>query len=456
MTDLNTPILTHLPILPLKRTVLFPGTMMPLTVGRDRSIAAVEAALKTEDKTLLVVAQRDAQTDQPTLEDLYSIGTKAVIKQTARAPEGHYNILIQGLERFVLLKLDQVDPYLQARVKQLPAPAERSTEVEALHRAILDIITELPKLIQTPGVHEAVAALGTEEDPVTLAYRIASLLNLTLDGEQQLLEASTRADLLRGLYAALSREVQILQLRDKITSEAKEKLGKTQREYLLREQLKTIQQELGEVTGEEDEVAALRKKLQDAGLPEHVRKETDRELARLAKTPSASPEHQVIRSYLELVLELPWNKSSEEGLDLAHVRNVLNEDHYGIKEVKERIVEHLAVLKLNPSAKAPILCLVGPPGVGKTSLGQSIAKSMGRTFERFSLGGLHDEGELRGHRRTYVGALPGRIIQAVRRAGVNNPVIMLDEVDKLGRNFRGDPASALLECNKDNNNLPPD
>ena len=445
MNESNAPILTHLPVLPLKRTVLFPGTMMPLTVGRDRSIAAVEAALKTEDKTLLVVAQRDAQTDQPTLEDLYPIGTKAVIKQTARTPEGHYNILIQGLERFVLLKLDQMDPYLQARVKQLAPPSEQSTEVEALHRAILDIITELPKLIQTPGVHEAVAALGTEEDPVVLAYRIASLLNLTLDGEQQLLAAPTRADLLRGLYAALSREVQILQLRDKITSEAREKLGKTQREYLLREQLKTILQELGEVNGEEDEVGVLRSKSHEADLPEHVRKETDRELARLAKTPSASPEHQVIRSYLELVLELPWNKSSEEGLDLAHVRQVLNEDHYGIKEVKERIVEHLAVLKLNPSAKAPILCLVGPPGVGKTSLGQSIAKSMGRTFERFSLGGLHDEGELRGHRRTYVGALPGRIIQAVRRAGVNNPVVMLDEVDKLGRDFRGDPAAALLE-----------
>ncbi len=445
MNESNAPILTHLPVLPLKRTVLFPGTMMPLTVGRDRSIAAVEAALKTEDKTLLVVAQRDAQTDQPSLEDLYPIGTKAVIKQTARTPEGHYNILIQGLERFVLLKLDQMDPYLQARVKQLAPPSEQSTEVEALHRAILDIITELPKLIQTPGVHEAVAALGTEEDPVILAYRIASLLNLTLDGEQQLLAAPTRADLLRGLYAALSREVQILQLRDKITSEAREKLGKTQREYLLREQLKTIQQELGEGNGEEDEVGALRTKIQEADLPEQVRKETDRELARLAKTPSASPEHQVIRSYLELVLELPWKKSSEEGLDLAHVRQVLNEDHYGIKEVKERIVEHLAVLKLNPSAKAPILCLVGPPGVGKTSLGQSIAKSMGRTFERFSLGGLHDEGELRGHRRTYVGALPGRIIQAVRRAGVNNPVVMLDEVDKLGRDFRGDPAAALLE-----------
>lgn len=445
MNDSNAPILTNLPVLPLKRTVLFPGTMMPLTVGRDRSIAAVEAALKTEDKTLLVVAQRDAQTDQPLLKDLYTIGTKAVIKQTARAAEGHYNILIQGLERFVLLKLDQTDPFLQARVKQLPPPSEQSTEVEALHRAILDIITELPKLIQTPGVHEAVAALGNEQDPVVLAYRIASLLNLTLDGEQQLLEAATRADLLRGLYAALSREVQILQLRDKIASEAREKLGKTQREYLLREQLKTIQQELGESNGEEDEVGALRTKIQEADLPEPVRKETDRELARLAKTPSASPEHQVIRSYLELVLELPWNKASEEHLDLAHVRKVLNEDHYGIKEVKERIVEHLAVLKLNPAAKAPILCLVGPPGVGKTSLGQSIAKSMGRTFERFSLGGLHDEGELRGHRRTYVGALPGRIIQAVRRAGVNNPVIMLDEVDKLGRDFRGDPAAALLE-----------
>ncbi|MGZ8383425.1 MAG: endopeptidase La [Nitrospira sp.] len=445
MNDSNAPILTNLPVLPLKRTVLFPGTMMPLTVGRDRSVAAVEAALKTEDKTLLVVAQRDAQTDQPLLADLYTIGTKAVIKQTARAAEGHYNILIQGLERSVLLKLDQVDPFLQARVKQLPPPSEQSTEVEALHRAILDIITELPKLIQTPGVHEAVAALGTEQDPVVLAYRIASLLNLTLDGEQQLLEAATRADLLRGLYASLSREVQILQLRDKIAGDAREKLGKTQREYLLREQLKTIQQELGESNGEEDEVGALRSKIQEADLPEHVRKETDRELARLAKTPSASPEHQVIRSYLELVLELPWNKSSEEHLDLAHVRKVLNEDHYGIKEVKERIVEHLAVLKLNPAAKAPILCLVGPPGVGKTSLGQSIAKSMGRTFERFSLGGLHDEGELRGHRRTYVGALPGRIIQAVRRAGVNNPVIMLDEVDKLGRDFRGDPAAALLE-----------
>ena len=441
----ESPLIMNLPVLPVKRTVLFPGVLMPLTVGRNRSVAAVEAALKTEDKTILVVAQRDAHTEEPTLEDLYTIGTKAVIKQTARGAEGQLNILIQGLERFVLLKLEQNEPYMVARARHLPAPSDSGTETEALHRAILDVVTDLPKLIQTPGIHEAMVALGAENDPVTLAYRIASLLNLTLDGEQKLLEASSRVDLLRNLYAALSREVQILQLRDKIASEAREKIGKNQREYILREQLKAIQDELGESNGEESDIDLLKKKIAEAELPDHVRKEAERELGRLAKIPPSSPDHQVIRSYLELVLELPWKQTSADSLNLSRVREVLDEDHYGIKEVKERIVEHLAVLKLNPEAKAPILCLVGPPGVGKTSLGQSIARAMGRTFERFSLGGLHDEGELRGHRRTYVGALPGRIIQAVRRAGVNNPVLMLDEVDKLGRDFRGDPASALLE-----------
>ncbi|WP_447597919.1 endopeptidase La [Nitrospira sp. Nam80] len=441
----ESPLIMNLPVLPVKRTVLFPGVLMPLTVGRHRSVAAVEAALKSEDKTVLVVAQRDAHTEEPTLEDLYTIGTKAVIKQTARGAEGQLNILIQGLERFVLLKLEQNEPYMLARARHLPAPSDSGTETEALHRAILDVVTDLPKLIQTPGIHEAMLALGAENDPVTLAYRIASLLNLTLDGEQKLLEASSRVDLLRNLYSALSREVQILQLRDKIASDAREKIGKNQREYILREQLKAIQDELGESNGEESDIDLLKNKIAEAELPDHVRKEAERELRRLAKIPPSSPDHQVIRSYLELVLELPWKKTSADSLNLSRVREVLDEDHYGIKEVKERIVEHLAVLKLNPEAKAPILCLVGPPGVGKTSLGQSIARAMGRTFERFSLGGLHDEGELRGHRRTYVGALPGRIIQAVRRAGVNNPVLMLDEVDKLGRDFRGDPAAALLE-----------
>jgi ATP-dependent Lon protease len=439
------PRLLTLPILPVKRTVLFPGVMMPLTVGRQRSLAAVNAAMRTEEKMIVVVAQRDPHTEAPGLADLYTIGTKATIKQIGQSSEGSMHALAQGLERVVLLKEEQSAPYTQARVRTLDRPSDTGTEVQALHRAIQELVTELPRLIQAPGIQEAALAFGNEDDPIALAYRIASLINLSVIEEQKLLESASTVDLLRGLYAALSKEIQILQLREKIASDAQAKIGKNQREYILREQLKAIQQELGEDQSEEGEVSHLKKQIQDADLPDHIRKEVERELTRLGKVPPSSPDHQVLRSYLELVLELPWRKASEEHLDLSKVRHVLEEDHYGIKEVKERIVEHLAVLKLNPTAKAPILCLVGPPGVGKTSLGQSIARAMGRTFERFSLGGVHDEAELRGHRRTYVGALPGRIIQAVRRAGVNNPVLMLDEVDKLGRDFRGDPAAALLE-----------
>ena len=434
-----------LPVLPIKRTVLFPGIMMPLTVGRERSVAAVNAAMQTEDKTILIVAQRDPQTEAPGLEELYTIGTKAIVKQLARSEDGTMHALVQGLERVALLKVEHTEPYLRVQARRLDQPADIDTEAQALDRAIKELITDLPRLVQAPGIQEATAAFGNEDNPVTLAYRVASLLNLTVQEQQRLLESSSTTELLRSLYAALSKEMQILQLRNKITSETQAKIGKNQREYVLREQLKAIQEELGEGDQEENEVSRLKKQIQEADLPDHVRKEAEREIARLAKVPPSSPDHQILRSYLELILELPWNKASEQHLDLSKVRQVLEEDHYGIKEVKERIVEHLAVLKLNPTAKAPILCLVGPPGVGKTSLGQSIARAMGRTFERFSLGGMHDEAELRGHRRTYVGALPGRIIQAVRRAGVNNPVLMLDEVDKLGRDFRGDPAAALLE-----------
>ena len=441
----NETLAVKLPVLPIKRTVLFPGIMMPLTVGRERSIAAVEAALKTEDKTILVVAQRDPLTEEPGLEDLYTIGTKAIVKQIGRSEEGAIHALIQGLERVALLKVEQAEPFLLVQARRLDQPADQGTEVQALHRAIQELVTELPRLIQAPGIQEAAAAFSNEDNPVALAYRVASLLNLTVQDEQKLLESSSTIELLRSLYGALSKEIQILQLREKITNDAQTKIGKTQREYILREQLKAIQQELGEGEGEVNEITELKKTIQDADLPDHVRKEVEREVARLAKVPPSSPDHQVLRTYLELVLELPWKKASEDRLELSKVRQVLEEDHYGIKEVKERIVEHLAVLKLNPTAKAPILCLVGPPGVGKTSLGQSIARAMGRTFERFSLGGVHDEAELRGHRRTYVGALPGRIIQAVRRAGANNPVLMLDEVDKMGRDFLGDPAAALLE-----------
>ncbi len=438
-------VLSTLPILPVKRTVLFPGVMMPLTIGRERSIAAVNAAMKTEEKMIVVVAQRDPQTEEPGLEDLYPIGTKATVKQLGQSSEGTIHALVQGLDRVVLLKEEQSTPYATVRVRTLERPSDSGPEVQALHRAIQELLSDLPRLIEAPGVQEVSAVLSNEDDSLSLAYRIASLVNFNVVEEQRLLECTSTLELLRSLYAALSKELQILQLREKIAKDAQTKIGKTQREYILREQLKTIQQELGEGEDDENEVSRLKKQINEADLPDHIRKEVEREVTRLGKVPPTSPDHQVLRTYLELVLELPWKKASEEHLDLSTVRQVLEEDHYGIKEVKERIVEHLAVLKLNPKAKAPILCLVGPPGVGKTSLGQSIARAMGRTFERFSLGGVHDEAELRGHRRTYVGSLPGRIIQAIRRAGVNNPVLMLDEVDKMGRDFRGDPAAALLE-----------
>ncbi|MBI3806014.1 MAG: endopeptidase La [Nitrospirae bacterium] len=441
----NETLAVTLPVLTIKRTVLFPGVMMPLTVGRARSIAAVEAATKTEEKTILVVAQRDPLTEEPGLEELYTIGTKAIVKQIGRSEEGTIHVLVQGLERVALLKVEQANPCLLIRARRLDHPEGQGTEVQALHRAIQELVTDLPRLIQAPGIQEAAVAFSNEDNPVYLAYRVASLLNLTVQDEQKLLESSSTIELLRSLYGALSKEIQILQMRDKITNDAQAKIGRSQREYVLREQLKAIQEELGEGEGEGNEITELKKKIQDADIPDHVRKEVERETSRLAKVPPSSPDHQVLRTYLDLVLELPWKKASKDLLELSKVRQVLEDDHYGIKEVKERIVEHLAVLKLNPTAKAPILCLVGPPGVGKTSLGQSIARAMGRTFERFSLGGVHDEAELRGHRRTYVGALPGRIIQAMRRAGANNPVLMLDEVDKMGRDFRGDPAAALLE-----------
>lgn len=439
--------ITTLPLLPVKRTVLFPHTMVPLTVGRKRSIAAVEAAMNREDKALLVCTQRDSDQEEPTLGDLYPIGTKAVIKQMGKSSNGHLQVLVQGVERMVLLEAAQTDPYIAVRARALPEPTDSGPEVEALHRALLDLVDQLPELITIPGVSDIVAVLRAEQNPLAVAYRVVSLLNLSVDRLQKLLEQNTQVEVLREVYAALSHEVQVLKLRHQIASQAQAEIGKSQREYILRQQLKEIQQELGELEGEHEEsdVALLKKRIEEADLPELVKTEALKEVKRLAKLPPSAPDHQVIRNYLELVLELPWNTETQDNLDLAHVRAVLDEDHYGIQDVKERILEHLAVLKLNPSAKAPILCLVGPPGVGKTSLGQSIARALGRKFERISLGGLHDEAELRGHRRTYIGAMPGRIIQALRRAGAKNPVLMLDEVDKVGRDFRGDPASALLE-----------
>jgi ATP-dependent Lon protease len=394
-----------------------------------------------------MVTQRDSEKEEPDFDDLFLIGTKAVLKQMGKTAEGHLQVLAQGIERMVLLKLEQAEPHMIVRARRLPITIESDPELEALHRELLNLVGQLPELLTTQGVTELVSVLRAEKDPLLVAYRLVSLLNLNVDRLQGLLEQSDPKEVLRKVYGALAHELHILKLRHEIASQAQAEIGKSQREYFLRQQLKEIQQELGELESEalDGDVGELKTRIEEADLPEIVLKEATRELKRLVKLPPASPDHQVIRSYLELVLELPWNTVTEDHLDLTHVRSILDKDHYGIQDVKERILEHLAVLKLNPAAKSPILCLVGPPGVGKTSLGQSIARALERKFERLSLGGLHDEAELRGHRRTYVGAMPGRLIQALRRAGAKNPILMLDEVDKVGQDFRGDPASALLE-----------
>jgi ATP-dependent Lon protease len=443
----ETELIVSLPLVPVKRTVLFPETLVPFTIGRARSMAAVEAAMNTEEKALLMVTQRDSEKEEPGFDDLFLIGTKAVLKQMGKTSDGHLQVLAQGIERMVLLKLEQSEPHMIVRARRLPIMIESDPELEALHRELLNLIGQLPELLTTQGVTELVSVLRAEKDPLLVAYRLVSLLNLNVDRLQGLLEQSDPKEVLRKVYGALAHELHILKLRHEIASQAQAEIGKSQREYFLRQQLKEIQQELGELESEalDGDVGELKTRIEEADLPEIVLKEATRELKRLVKLPPASPDHQVIRSYLELVLELPWNTLTEDHLDLTHVRSILDEDHYGIQDVKERILEHLAVLKLNPAAKSPILCLVGPPGVGKTSLGQSIARALERKFERLSLGGLHDEAELRGHRRTYVGAMPGRLIQALRRAGAKNPILMLDEVDKVGQDFRGDPASALLE-----------
>jgi ATP-dependent Lon protease len=433
-----------LPLLPLRNTVLFPGLFIPLSVGRPPSVAAVEAALGTEEKTFLVATQKDGAADEPGFADLYRVGTRAVIKKMARN-EGVIELIVQGVERVRLMEVEQAEPFLRARFQPYPLPEDGGTELEALQRAVIELAVKVLELAeaQTPVTMQQLAAQA--QDPLRFAFLLGSMLSLDVAKEQALLESTTRHEALTLLHSYLTHEIQVLELRRKISSKVESEMSKQQREYMLRQQMQAIQQELGEKSPEKAEVDELRRRLEEADLPEEAKKEAERELGRLERLPPAAPDHQVIRSYLELVLELPWKKATTDVIDLPHTRQVLDEDHFGLEEVKERILEDLAVLKLNPQAKAPILCLVGPPGVGKTSLGQSIARAMGRKFERFSLGGLSDEAELRGHRRTYIGAMPGRVLQALRRAGVNNPVLMLDEIDKLGRDYRGDPASALLE-----------
>src|SRR5580704_6195251 len=417
------PVVYTLPVLPLKSAVLFPYLMMPLSAGRDRSIAAVEAALATESKEIAVFTQRDPDQDNPSQTDLYPIGTKAMIRKVNRSGGEHLELMVLGMERIALLKLDDSEPFLKARVTPLSLPEDKGNEVEALQSALVEIAGEALTLAQPNAPQELRGLLAANEDPLRLAFVLASMFSMESEKAQALLEAPTRLEALRIMHAYLTHEVQVLELKNKINTEARTEMSKEQRDYLLRQQMRAIQQELGDKGGEQAEAEQLRERLEKAELPEDILKEATRELDRLEKLPPGAPDYNVIRTYLDYVLELPWTKSTEDSLDIARARQVLDEDHFGLKDVKERILEHLGVLKLNPNAKAPILCFVGAPGVGKTSLGQSIARALNRKFERMSLGGLHDEAELRGHRRTYIGALPGRLIQAMRRAGANNPVL---------------------------------
>lgn len=434
-------------VLPLQSTTLFPDTVVPLTVGRPRSLQAVEAALGTAEKFICCITLKteDVTGQDAKTKDLFEIGTIVNIKRMMRADET-MQLIVQGIDRVKVLEWTQEQPYLKAKVEVLPdLVVKDEEEVEALKRSVQGLIQEA--LAMLPNVPPEIRmAVLSNNDPVQLTYFLASVLDLGVENEQKMLESNTVDELLSLAYRFLTREVEIMQIRSKIANDAQSEMDKSQREYILRQQKKAIEKELGEDdSGEKAEASQLRKRLGQTDLPEEVRKEAERELKRMESLPQAAPDYHVIRTYLEYILELPWKKASEDKLDLNEARRILDEDHYGLEDIKERILESLAVVKLRPDSKSPIILFVGPPGVGKTSLGRSIARSLGREFERISLGGVRDEAELRGHRRTYVGAMPGRLIQTLRRVGVNNPVIMLDEIDKMGNDFRGDPAAALLE-----------
>ncbi len=434
-----------LPVLSIRNTVLFPHVAMQIAIDRPESLAAVEAALVGEDQLIAVFSQHDPQVERPRREHLYPVGTRAVIKQVARTKRGA-QLILQGLERIALGEIGQSEPYLEAELEDRPMTGgDDPTEVEALQRQLLELASRIQQAVQAMPEVEMNEVVAHLDGPMHLVYLLGSMIHLTLEKAQVLLQLDSQAEAMRMLTRFLQHEVQVLELKSQIASQAQTEINREQREYVLHQQLRAIQEELGEAAPGGSEVDELRLRLESAELPEAVRTESERALKRMANLPSSAPDFNVTHNYLDFVLELPWTQETEDDLDLAHARRVLEADHYGLEEIKERILEHLAVLELNPQAKAPILCFLGPPGVGKTSLGSSIARAMGRRFERLSLGGLHDEAELRGHRRTYIGAMPGRILQSIRRAGVKNPLLMLDEIDKVGRDYRGDPTAALLE-----------
>jgi ATP-dependent Lon protease len=449
------PLPAALPVLPLKETVPYPDTLTPLAVGQPRSITLVDEVLSGE-RMLALVAAREPNLDEPGPDQLYDVGVAGIVARMLKIPDGTIRILVQGTERVRLGDYVTEEPYLVARVEPLPDVVEPTPELEALTRNVQRTFTEI--IEQIPYLPEELQlAVTNVDDPSALAHLIAGALRISTEEKQELLEEVDVGRRLRRLSEILARELEVIQLGSKIQSQVQSEIEKGQREYYLREQLKAIQQELGEGDEQQAEINELRERIEAARLPEHALKQAERELGRLERLPPAAAEYGVIRTYLEWLVELPWSVTTEDNLDITHAREVLDADHYDLEKVKDRILEYLAVRKLlqesgdgagagtTAPGQGPILCFVGPPGVGKTSLGRSIARALGRKFERISVGGVRDEAEIRGHRRTYIGALPGTIVRALRDAGSRNPVFMIDEIDKMGADFRGDPSSAMLE-----------
>ncbi|HSL95568.1 MAG TPA: endopeptidase La [Thermoleophilia bacterium] len=432
-----------LPVLPLRDTVVFPDTMIPLTIGQERSIKLIDDVL-AGDRMLALVASKNAELETPGPEELYTMGTVGIAHKMIKLPDGTMRILVQGIARVRVDRFTQETPYLAAAISKVDDVVVESKQVDALRASLLGTFSKIVELV--PYLPEELEmAAANVEDPGPLAFLIASTMRIRTEEKQQLLEESDVEARLRALIGILTRELDVLELGSKIQSDVKQEIDKNQREYFLRQQMRAIQQELGETDETQAEVNELREQLDKLALPEEIDKVARRELDRLTKIPSQSAEYPVIRTYLDWIITLPWTVSSQDNLDIAHAREILDRDHYDLEKVKDRILEYLAVRKLKADLHGPILCFVGPPGVGKTSLGRSIAEAMGRKFERISVGGVRDEAEIRGHRRTYVGAMPGIVIRAMRDAGTNNPLFMIDEIDKTGADWRGDPSSALLE-----------
>ncbi|NLY94811.1 MAG: endopeptidase La [Myxococcales bacterium] len=434
----------ELPLLPIRNAVLFPGAVAPFDVGREKSVALVEDIENLEQPIIGIFAQRDASVDDPGHDDLYPVGVAARVLKALKHSSGNYSLILQGLTRIRLDRITTSEPYVRAHVTRVAEPPSDDVEAEALALSLRDIAKQVIQLMpELP--REAGSLVDSIQDPGQLADLVAANLDAPVDEKAQLLETFDAKERIRRVLRLLTRQLEILKMRERINSQIKEEMGKNQREYVLRQQLKAIKEELGEEDGDQGDLDLLEERIAKADLPPEADKVARKQLKRLRQMQVGSAEYTVVRTYIDWLLDVPWTKQTTDILDIAQVRKVLDEDHAGLEKVKKRIVEYLAVRKLKKDKKGPILCLIGPPGVGKTSLGRSIARALGRKFHRISLGGVHDEAAIRGHRRTYVGALPGQVIQGMKKAGTVNPVFMLDEIDKIGHDFRGDPAAALLE-----------